>query len=102
MLNGTCQQCHSIQPLCGAHGGLDVQRTHILPVLLQQRHEKVDSQVDICRELIWLHVHMTNSNSQTQNLQAKHNCRAVVSTSLVVAFDIFQASHDSLVIELPR
>ena len=50
------------------HGSLDSQTTHILPALLQQRHEIVDSQHDITDQLILRHAHIANRHTQTQYL----------------------------------
>ena len=43
--------------------GLDV-----LPVLLQQRHEEVHSEMDVLHELLLCHADVANSHGQTENL----------------------------------
>ena len=60
---------HLVEALGFAHGALDVQGTHVLPILLQKRHQEVDSQVNIVDQLILCHLHMAHSNSQTKHLQ---------------------------------
>ena len=52
-----------------SHCALDVESTYILPVLLQQGHQEVDSKIDICHKFIMGHLNMTNGHSKTQNLQ---------------------------------
>ena len=37
----------------GAHGGLDVERLHVLPVLLEQRDQEVDRHLDVDVELLF-------------------------------------------------
>lgn len=58
-----------IETLGFAHGALDVERAHVLPVLLEQRHQEVDSQVDVVHKLVFCHLHVSNSHSQTEHLQ---------------------------------
>ena len=50
------------------HGGLQVQRLDVLPVLLQQRNEEVDRQHDVGNQLIFSHIEVTDSNTETENL----------------------------------
>lgn len=57
-----------IQALGLAHGALDVQSPDILPVLLKQRHQEVNSQVDVVHKLVVCHLHVANSHRQTQDL----------------------------------
>lgn len=57
-----------IEALWLSHGALDVERSDVLPVLLQQRHQEVHSQVDVVDQLFLSHPDVTNSHSQTQNL----------------------------------
>ncbi|KAL6030929.1 hypothetical protein STEG23_024417 [Scotinomys teguina] len=57
-----------VQTLGLAHGALDVQSLDILPVLLEQGNQEIDSQVDVVDQLIISHLHMANSNRQTQHL----------------------------------
>ena len=62
-----------IETLGTTHGALDVQRANILPVLLQQRDEEVDSHEDVGDELILAHLDMANSNSQAKNLEQSNS-----------------------------
>merc|ERR1719402_1858110 len=57
-----------IQPLHRSHSTLDEERSNVLPVLLQQRHQEVYSQEDILSQFILGHLNMTNSDSQTEDL----------------------------------
>lgn len=57
-----------IEALWLSHGTLDVESSDVLPVLLQQRHQEVHSQVNVVDQLFLSHPDMTNSHSQTQNL----------------------------------
>ena len=57
-----------VQPLDRAHGGLDVETLHVLPVLLQQRHQEVHGQVDILHELLLAHLHIAHGDAETENL----------------------------------
>ena len=54
-----------------SHGALYVECTDILPILLEQRNEKVDGQQNVGGELFFCHLHMPNCNSQTKNLERK-------------------------------
>ena len=61
--------CHfSVQPLDLAHGGLDVETLHVLPVLLQQRHQEVHGQVDVLDELLLPHLHIAHGDAEAENL----------------------------------
>merc|ERR1740117_687054 len=51
-----------------AHGALHVQSLDIVPVLLQQRNQEVDSHQRILPNLICCHVHMPDGNTHTENL----------------------------------
>ena len=57
-----------VQSLGFAHGGLDVEALHVLPVLLQQRHQEVHGQVDILHELLLAHLHVTHGDAEAENL----------------------------------
>jgi len=61
-------QCGLVEPLDLAHGGLDVEGLHVLPVLLQQGHQEVHGQVDILGELLLGHLHVAHSNIEAENL----------------------------------
>ena len=50
------------------HGGLQVQRLDVLPVLLQQGDEEVDGQHDVGNQLIFSHVEVTDSDTKTEHL----------------------------------
>ena len=58
----------SVEPLHWAHGGLDVQRPHVLPVLLQQRDQEVHGEMDILDKIVFSHTHVANSNRQAKHL----------------------------------
>lgn len=62
-----------IEALGFSHGALDVQSPHVLPVLLQKRHEEVDSQVNVVHKLIFCHLNVSDGNSQTEHLKQKVN-----------------------------
>jgi hypothetical protein len=59
---------HLVQPLWRAHSRLDRQAPHILPPLLQQTDQVIDSQHDIANQLILRHTHIPYGNTQTQHL----------------------------------
>merc|ERR1719318_2266056 len=45
-----------------------MQRTHILPVLLQQRYQEINSQKYILSKIVFTHANMSDSHRQTQHL----------------------------------
>ena len=57
-----------VESLDRSHGGLDVEALHVLPVLLQQRHEEVHGQVDVLDELLLPHLHVAHGDAEAQNL----------------------------------
>lgn len=58
-----------IQTLRLSHCALDIERSHILPVLLQKGHQEIDSKVDICHKFILAHLNMADSDSKTEHLK---------------------------------
>ena len=58
----------SVQSLDWAHGGLDVETLHVLPVLLQQRHEEVHGEVDVLGELLLRHLHVPDGDAEAEHL----------------------------------
>lgn len=50
-----------------AHGGLDVERFDVLPVLLQERNQEVDGQHSVGNQLIFSHLNVTDGNTKTEN-----------------------------------
>ena len=58
-----------VKPLGWAHGALDVERTDVLPMLLEQRHQEVDGQMDVLNQLVLCHVHVPNSDVEAQHLK---------------------------------
>ena len=50
------------------HSGLDVQRLDVLPVLLQQGHQEVDSRLDVDEQLLFGHFNVTDGDSHAKNL----------------------------------
>lgn len=57
-----------VQSLGWSHRRLDVQRTNVLPVLLQQRHQEIDGQMHVLDELVLGHANVADGNGQAQNL----------------------------------
>jgi hypothetical protein len=57
-----------VQALGLAHGGLDVQRLDVLPVLLKKRNKEVDGQHDVSNGLFLSHVDVGNSDTKAKNL----------------------------------
>ena len=57
-----------VEPLDGAHGGLDVETLHVLPVLLQQRHKEVHGEVDVLDELLLRHLHVPDGDAEAEHL----------------------------------
>jgi len=51
-----------------AHGGLDVERLDVLPVLLEQGDEEVDAEHDVSEDLVVVHVDVADGNTQAENL----------------------------------
>ena len=41
---------------------------HVLPVLLQQRHQEVHRQVDVLDELLLTHLHVAHGDAETEDL----------------------------------
>ena len=62
-----------VQSLSRTHRTFDVQRTDVLPVLLKKGHQKVNGQMDVLNQLVFIHANMSNSNAQAQNLKWKEN-----------------------------
>ena len=57
-----------VQSLHWSHGALDVETLHVLPVLLQQRHQEVHGQMDVLDQLLLGHVHVAHGDTETQHL----------------------------------
>lgn len=51
-----------------AHGGLDVQDLHVLPVLLEERHQEVDSKLDVEDDLVLGHLDVSNGEGHAHDL----------------------------------
>lgn len=64
---------HLVKSLWWSHGGFDVQRANVLPVLLQQRHQKVGRQMDVLDQFVEGHVNVADGNRQAQHLQTSDN-----------------------------
>ena len=60
-----------VQSLSRTHSTFNVQRTDVLPVLFEQRHQKVNSQMDVLNQFVFSHANMSNSNTQAQDLKWK-------------------------------
>ena len=52
----------------GSHGRLDVERLDVLPVLLQQRDQEVDRQVEVLDDLILGHTDVTDGDVEAEDL----------------------------------
>ena len=50
------------------HGALYIECTDILPVLLEQRDQEIDSAVDVSCQLVLAHPNMANGYCKTENL----------------------------------
>lgn len=61
-----------IETLRLSHGALDVEGSDILPVLLQQRHQEVNREMNVVDQLILSHPNMAHRHSQTQHLSTSH------------------------------
>lgn len=59
---------HLVKTLGRAHAGLDGQAAHVLPPLLEQRHEVVDAQHDVADELLLVHVDVADRHAHAQHL----------------------------------
>lgn len=59
---------HLIQTLGRRHGSLDDKATNVLPALLEQRNEVVDSQHDVSNQLVLSHADIANRNTKAEHL----------------------------------
>lgn len=50
------------------HGSLDCKTSDVLPPLLEQRHKVVDSQHDVCDQLVLGHLDVADGDTETQDL----------------------------------
>jgi len=57
-----------VKTLRWGHGSLDGQATNVLPALLQQRDQVVDSQHDVTDQLVLGHANVANSDAHAENL----------------------------------
>ena len=57
-----------VDTLWFSHGGLDGQGFDVLPVLLEERNQEVDRQVQVLDKLIFRHVNITDSNVEAKDL----------------------------------
>merc|ERR1740131_621604 len=58
----------SVQSLNWTHGGLDVQRLNVLPMLLQQAYQEIHGKVNIGHQLVLCHGDVAHSHGETQHL----------------------------------
>lgn len=65
----TAQSKTLIQTLRFSHCALDIERSHVLPVLLQKGDQEIDGKIDICHKFILAHFNMANGHSKTENLK---------------------------------
>ncbi len=56
-------------------------RTHVLPVLLQERNKEVDGQVDVLDELVRGHLDVTDGDGDAQHLKG-HAYRVALHTTV--------------------
>jgi hypothetical protein len=59
---------HLVETLWWGHRSLDGQGANVLPSLLQERNEVVDSQHDVGDELVLSHANVADSDTHAQNL----------------------------------
>ena len=52
-----------------SHGALNVERTDVLPMLLEQGDQEVDGQMDVLNQLVLSHVHVANGDVEAQHLK---------------------------------
>ena len=57
-----------VQSLNWSHGGLDMKRLDVLPVLLEQGDQEVHGQVDVLDELLLSHADIAHGHTQAQHL----------------------------------
>lgn len=62
------RHCHLVKPEGLAHAALDVQAAHVLPVLLQKRHQKVDAHLDVDVQLLIGHSNIADGDTKAQHL----------------------------------
>ena len=60
-----------VETLAGTHGALDVERAHVLPILLEQRHQEIDGETDIGGQVVRLHGDVADGDGQAQDLRGK-------------------------------
>ena len=51
-----------------AHGALDVDGLDVLPVLLEERNEEVDGQVDVGEQLRFGHLNVADGDTEAESL----------------------------------
>ena len=66
-----------VDALRSSHGALDVKRSYILPVLLQERNQEVDAKGDIGYQVVISHAYVANSNSNTQGLWNRYGMNKI-------------------------
>lgn len=65
----TAQSKTLIQTLRLSHRTLDIERSHVLPVLLQKGDQEIDGKIDICHKFFVAHINMANGHSKAENLK---------------------------------
>ena len=65
-VNGTARRLEDT--LDFAHGALDVKGLDVLPVLLEERHEEVDGQVDVGEQLRFGHLNVADGDTEAESL----------------------------------
>ena len=57
-----------VQPFWFAHGRLDVQDLDVLPILLEERHQEVDRELEVLDELLLGHPDVPRRHVQAEHL----------------------------------
>lgn len=62
---------------------------NILPVLLQQRHQEVDAQMDVLHQFVGSHIDVSYGDRQTQDLRNRlEKCRLEISLKTIISLRI--------------
>lgn len=71
-----------IKTVSFTHGALDVECSDVLPVLLQQRDQKVDRQHSVGSDLINGHIDVSDSDGQAQDLEINKKFRFDINANI--------------------
>ena len=75
-----------VQALNGSHGGLNVQGSHILPVLLQQRHQEIHGKMNI----LDLNKNKINFASRLYSSYKKRGRMRNFKSEIIISFEQFR------------